>query len=318
MSSAQLGQLTRVSDIRKIWPHERYDFSAWLLENGEALAEVLEIELELDRAEEPVGDFSLDLIGRDLTNGAVLMVENQLEATDHWHLGQVLLYAAGTGAGTIVWIAHRFRPEHRQALNWLNENTSEGFHFFGVEVEVVKIGDSDPAPLFSLAVQPSEWQKKARKKAEASALIGKAKFYADFWERFVARVKEEHPGWTRRDARVRSENWLDFPSGIPGSYLAASFARGARLRHELYIDSGDEEQNLALLRALENQRETLESVYGRPLTFEELPDRRATRVAEYLESADVSDVNRHDEFIGWFFDAGDRLRRALAAIEFSE
>lgn len=315
MLPAQLGQLTRIPNIREIWPHERYDFSAWLLENGEALAEVLEIELELDRAEEPVGDFSLDLFGRDLTNGAVLMVENQLEATDHWHLGQVLLYAAGTGAGTIVWIAHSFRPEHRQALNWLNENTSEEFHFFGVEVEVVKIGDSDPAPLLSLAVQPSDWQRKTRKKAEASALTGKAKLYADFWERFIVRVKDEHPGWTRRGAGVRSENWLDFPSGISGTYLAASFARGSRLRHELYIDSGDEERNLELLRALEAQRKTLEGTYGRPLTFEELPERRATRIAEYLENADVGDVSRHNEFIDWFFDAGNRLRRALEAVD---
>lgn len=315
MTHGQIGKLTRIEDIRDVWPHERYDFSAWLLNNGDHLAQVLGIELELDRAEEPVGDFSLDLIGRDLTNGAVLVIENQLEATDHSHLGQILLYAAGTGAGTIVWIARKFRPEHRQALNWLNESTGEDFHFFGVEVEVVKIGDSALAPLLSLAVQPSEWQKKARERADASALTGKARLYADFWARFLTRVKSEHPGWTRRGPGVRSDNWLDLPSGIPGSYIAASFARGSRLRHELYIDAGDGERNLEVFRAIEDQRDPLESEYGRPLTFEELPDSRACRVAEYLDEADVTAVERHDEFVDWFFDAGERLRQALAAVE---
>jgi hypothetical protein len=127
VSEVELGRLTRIQDIRTIWSRERQDFSRWLLDNGDYLAEVLGIELELDHQEEPVGDFSLDLIGRDLTHGAVLMVENQLETTDHTHLGQVVLYAAGTGAGTIVWVAKQFRAEHRQALNWLNESTGEQF-----------------------------------------------------------------------------------------------------------------------------------------------------------------------------------------------
>ena len=114
---------------------------------------------------------------------------------------------------------------------------------------------------------------------------------------------------------MRSENWLDFPSGISGTYLAASFARGGRLRHELYIDSGDDARNLEVLHALDAEREGLESVYGRSLTFEELPDRRASRIAECFDNADVSEVSRHDEFIDWSFDAGDRLRKALQAID---
>ncbi len=313
MNDMSLGRLERIEDIRTIWQHERHDFSDWLLNNAEQLAEVLGIELELENAEEPVGDFWLDLIGRDLTHGAVLIVENQLEATDHSHLGQVLLYAAGTGAGTIVWVAKQFRAEHRQALNWLNESTDEGFHFFGVEVAAVRIGDSPPAPLLTLVVQPSDSQKQVRERADASRLSGKARLYAEFWARFIERVNIDYPKWTRRRSVVRSDNWLDFPSGISGTYFAASFAQGARLRHELYIDCGDADRNLALFKALEAQRDALENHYGRPLIFEALPDRRATRVADYLDGADVSQSARHDEFIDWFFDAGERLRRAVAA-----
>lgn len=315
MTEPELGKLTRIQDIRTIWPRERQDFSRWLLDSGDYLAEVLGIELELDHQEEPVGDFSLDLIGRDLTNGAVLMVENQLEATDHSHLGQVVLYAAGTGAGTIVWVAKQFRAEHRQALNWLNESTSEQFHFFGVEVAAVRIGESLPAPLLSLAVQPSDWQKRVRERADASELSGKARLYVDFWTRFVERCQTEHPGWTRRREGTRPNNWLDLPSGISGTNFAASFAQGHRLRHELYVDCGDADGNLELFGVLEAQRQALEEAYGRPLEFEPLPERRASRVADYLEDADVTEADRHDEFIDWIFDSGERLRSALQLVD---
>ena len=315
MGGNQLAKLTRIEDIRTVWPRERQDFSAWLLGNGEHLGEVLGIEVELDHAEEPVGDFALDLVGRDLTNDAILIVENQLESSDHSHLGQVLVYAAGTGAGTIVWVAKQFRAEHRQALNWLNENTDDDSHFFGVEVAAVLIDESLPAPLLTLVVQPSDWQKRLRQRTSSSRSTGRARLYAEFWDRFIERVRGEHPDWTRRGLGTRSENWLDMPSGIRGTYIAASFARGRRLRHELYIDCGDAEENLALLRSIESQREAFEGSYGRALSFEELPEGQACRIAEYRDDADVSHTDRHDEFVAWFVDCGERLRAALRAIE---
>ena len=119
----ELGRLEEL-DVRTAWGHEAHDFTPWLLEHGDHLAETLGIDVELERSEHPVGGFSLDLIGMDLTNDAVLIVENQLEATDHGHLGQIMTYAAGTDASTVVWIATVFRDEHRQALDWINEQTS--------------------------------------------------------------------------------------------------------------------------------------------------------------------------------------------------
>jgi hypothetical protein len=125
-----LGSLELV-DPRSIWKHEAGDFTPWLPSNADRLVNVLGIEIELSAAEHPVGGDKLDLVGRDITNDAVLIVENQLEGTDHSPLGQVLTYAAGMAASTIVWIATAFRPEHRQALDWLNENTGERVHFLG-------------------------------------------------------------------------------------------------------------------------------------------------------------------------------------------
>ena len=119
----ELGRLEPIG-VRRVWAHEAQDFTPWLLANADRLAEALGIDLELGAAEHPVGGFSLDLIGADLTNDCVLIIENQLEGTDHLHLGQVITYAAGTGAQQLSGIATDFRDEHRQALDWLNENTS--------------------------------------------------------------------------------------------------------------------------------------------------------------------------------------------------
>jgi Domain of unknown function (DUF4268) len=312
-SPAALATLKRIDEIRDVWKRER-DFSDWLLHNGEELENILGIEIELERPEEPVGDFRLDLIGRDETNGEVLMVENQLETSDHGHLGQVLLYAAGTDAGTIVWIARSFRPEHRQALNWLNENTDQRFHFFGVEVTAVSIGSSPVAPLLSLVVQPSDWQKQIRQQADARSVSGKGKYYLRFWGRFLARIEKEHPTWTQAGRAPGPGNWIDMPSLISGSHMGASFARPQRLRYELYIGDQDPENNLALFNALEAQREQLDASYGRPLTYEELPERKACRIADYREGVDVTDEAQYDDLIDWLFDCGERFRKALQGV----
>jgi len=302
----ELGRLAAV-DPRTIWSREDRDFTPWLLANQDRLGEALGIDLELTQAEHPVGGFLLDLIGKDLTNNATLIVENQLAGTDHGHLGQIMTYAAGTGASTIVWIATEFREEHRQALEWLNEITADEARFFGIRLRVVRIADSTPAPLFEIVAGPNDWQKRVRAATAPARAGGKGDFYRQFWARFIERVRVEHPNWTRA-SKPGSDNWLSMPSPLTGSGIVASFAAGGRLRHELYIDSGDADANAETLSRFAAQRSVLEQSYGRPLEFEDLPNRRACRIAEYREG-DVADTERHDEFIGWFFDAGERLRR---------
>lgn len=312
MTDTVLGRLEPVSP-RDVWAHEALNFTPWLLENPDHLAEALGIELEFSSAEHSVGPYLLDLIGRDLTHDAVLIVENQVEPTDHGHLGQLLTYAAGTAAATIVWIATRVREEHRQALDWLNQETGEDVRFFGVELQVVRIGDSSPAPLLNVVAQPNDWQKHVRATTRAEQSGGKGELYLRFWTRYLDRVHSEHPGWTRA-RKPQTANWTNQPAALSGTVIALSFAAGGRLRHELYIDTNDGEANRQTFEALRAWRALLEESYGRPLQFEPLPERRACRIAEYREDADVAEVERHDEFIDWFFDAGVRLRRALAAL----
>jgi hypothetical protein len=307
-----LGELEHL-DPRSVWLHEAHDFTPWLLENADALGKVLGIDLELTAAEHPVGGFALDLIGRDLTNNCVLMVENQLTGTDHGHLGQLLTYAAGTEAGTVVWLATNFREEHRQALDFLNDLANGAVRFFGIQIMVVRIGNSAPAPLFELRAQPNDWHATVSSKAKnTSNQVGKAPLYVAFWTRFLERQAAERPSWSNAK-KPQAANWIQMPCPFKGlSYYSASFAQGGKLRNELYLDSDDPDQVIQIFNRLASKKGLIEATYGGPLVWEELPGKRACRIADYA-TGDVVNGDSFDQYIDWFFDSGDRLRAAINA-----
>jgi hypothetical protein len=250
-----MGRLEFVSP-RDVWVDEARDFTPWLLENADYLAEVLGIDLDLDEREHGIGSFSLDLLGRDHTHGCALIVENQLEETDHRHLGQLLTYAAGTDAMTVVWVAPRFRDEHRQALEYLNHISSGEARFFGVEVRVGVIGDSDPAPIFAVVAQPSDWRAQVKAQKVADALSPTKAAYLQFWTAYLERLHDSHPGFTK----VRSPqpgNWMTLNFLRRGVGLNGVFPNG-RLGCEIYIDAGNADANVAIFAALRQQRESIE------------------------------------------------------------
>lgn len=306
----ELGRLEQV-EPRSVWRNEALNFTPWLLENADRLGEALGMELELTRAEHPVGGYSLDLIGRDMANGMVVIVENQLADSDHSHLGQLLTYASGTAASTIVWLTTAFRDEHRQALTWLNEHTDEDTHFFGVELQVVRIGGSAPAPLFKVVAEPNDWQKAIRR-STSSSTGGRTALYAEFWDKYLARVRAEHPDWGA--PRGSSESWLWMRAPIRGCGLESSFAAGQKIRHGLYVDAQSPEQSNARYEALLRQKEAMEAAYGRPLTWEPLPGRRSCKITEYRDGL-ITRQDEHDAYMDFFLDAGQRMRKALKAIQ---
>ena len=163
MNDQSLGRLQRV-DLRTIWTSEPVQFTPWLArpENLEILGETLGLELELEAQEKEVGSFRADIVCRDIGTGSSVLIENQLEQTDHDHLGKLLTYAAGLQAVTVVWLAERFRDEHRAALDWLNDITHEESRFFGLEIELWRIGDSPAAPKFNIVSMPNDWSRSVR------------------------------------------------------------------------------------------------------------------------------------------------------------
>jgi hypothetical protein len=158
-----LGRLQRVG-LREVWPDEAVQFTPWLAsaENLGLLGETIGMELIAEGTEAPVGGFAADIVARNVADNSVVVIENQLEQTDHAHLGQILTYLAGVDAKTVIWIARRIRDEHRAAVEWLNTNTIEAFRFFAIEVELWRIGESSPAPRFSVVVKPNAWIKAER------------------------------------------------------------------------------------------------------------------------------------------------------------
>lgn len=190
MAVPNLSRLRRV-ELREAWKNQSADFTPWLAheENLALLSESLGIPLELEATEKSVGPFAADILCKDPINEQWVLIENQLEQTDHTHLGQIITYSAGFSAVTMIWIAGTFVEQHRAALDWLNEITSEGTNFFGVEVELWRIGDSEQmAPKFNIVSKPNAWSKQVPKAARESREWNEEAFFAALEERVPAAV----------------------------------------------------------------------------------------------------------------------------------
>lgn len=158
-----LGTLTEITDLRQAWPHEAHDFTPWLAKNIAALGDTIGIDLSIEETESSVGDFSVDIYAYDADTGRKIIIENQLEDTDHDHLGKLITYASGKDAELVVWLVKKARPEHRAAIEWLNNHTDEGVGFILCEIKLYRIGNSEPAPKFEIIEQPNNWVKEMKK-----------------------------------------------------------------------------------------------------------------------------------------------------------
>ncbi len=277
MTSRELASIQRV-DLREVWPDEAQDFTPWLAEHLSELGNALELELELQAREAPVGSYSLDILARD-GRGRPVVIENQLESTDHDHLGKLLTYAAGFDANVIVWIAKEFRDEHREALDLLNHRTGEDTQLFGVEVELWKIDDSRPAVHFKLVATPNEWRKQTVGNARTDGNVSEQRErYQTFFQKLIDVLREEHSFTGAR--KGQPQNWYYFSAGhAQRVQYGANFAQGRKARVELYIDNTDRDWNKDLFDKLLRDRESMESKLQESLEWDRLDNRRASRIA---------------------------------------
>lgn len=289
-SNYELGRLARV-DLRDIWMSESSDFTPWLAqdENLEILGETLGIDLELEAQEKSVGPFRADILCKDIGTGSWVLVENQLERTDHSHLGQLLTYASGLEAITIVWIAARFTEEHRSTLDWLNKITDESFRFFGLEVELWRIGDSPAAPKFNIVSKPNDWSRSVAQAARAideSELSDVRLKQRSYWEAFH-RALDQATGPVSGARKPQPQSWMNYSIGRTGFSLGAVMIRPKRkIRAELYISG---EQAKSFFHLLQEHRQAIEQELGYELNWEELPTRRDCRISVYMTNVDPED-----------------------------
>lgn len=295
-TKGNLSKLDRVS-LREAWRHEAGEFTPWLAEpdNLNALADSLGVsELVLVATEHWVGDFKLDILCTD--GDEQVIIENQLEETNHRHLGQILAYAAGVNAKKVIWVAEFFRPEHVAALQFLNDNTTDSLSFFGVQVELWRIGESPLAPKFEVVVKPNDWAKSGREQARAAATASPTKqLQQKFWMALVDRLSESAP--QIRPQKPRPQHWLSNSIGRSGFGLnITANTRDERLGVELWIPGTEAKKHFANLAA---QRADIEGRLGFELDWQELPDAIACRIASWYPHASIEDETRWGEYLDW-------------------
>jgi hypothetical protein len=309
LSVGPLGRLKRV-DARTVWTSEAQHFTPWVKANIETLSDALGMELELPEIEVPVGNFACDVVAQEVGNEHKVIIENQLEPTDHGHLGQLLTYAAGLDARAIVWISPQFRPEHRQAIDWLNANTAEGLAFFGVEVELLQIADSPYAPHFKVVALPNDWQKAVKVKAETQP-SQKALIYQQFYADLLARYNQSFPH-QRTAKKTSPQHWLTIAgAGRSGFSYAVSFTRDARMRVELAIGVGSGLVNKAAFDQLMAQRGPIESEIGEELSWERLDNAKMSRIAIYRQGEVTDGEPLRTQHIGWGVAMVDKFRQVF-------
>ena len=232
MIKQKLGKIKQVN-LKDVFEKEDKDFTPWLNENLNILGKKLNLDIIDSNIEESVGNFSCDIIARDSDSNKIIIIENQFGTTDHDHLGKILTYAAGKQAGVIIWIAENFREEHKKALEWLNENVDPegGPSFFGIEIKLIKIEDSPPAPDFRIVVKPNDWERMI--KISSQTMSETAKKYLEFYSKLVDEYKKINPRW--RKVKPQPQSWLSFGAGKGGLSFVRAFKSNNRFAIELIL-----------------------------------------------------------------------------------
>lgn len=305
-TSIKLSKITKV-DLRDCWQNEATDFTPWLAseENIALLADALGMnELEVKAQEEHVGPFRADILCVDPGTDKLVLIENQLEKTDHNHLGQILTYAAGLDAVTIIWIAEHFTEEHRAAIDWLNRITDKEFNFFGVEIELIKIGDSPAAPMFNVIAKPNGWSKDVRSSQTSSE--GKSDgqiFKHSYWSEFVEYMNN-HPSKMFRTPNATTDHWMNIAIGKGGIHICLLLnTREQRAGIQLYMwDDADKKNFDALVKYKEEADEKI----GAKLTWRRLDGKKASTVDLYLNS-NLKDPVEREKVFAWYRDYTEKF-----------
>ena len=314
METQSLGRLLRV-ELRTVWTNEPAEFTPWLAEpeNLKILGETLGLELEPGSVEKEVGSFRADIVCRNIGTDSLVLIENQLEQTDHDHLGKLLTYAAGLQAVTVVWLAERFRDEHRAALDWLNEITHEDSRFFGLEIELWQIGDSPAAPKFNIVSKPNDWSRsvaQAARAADDSELSELRLTQRKYWTGLLERLNAAG-GPVRGNRKPQPQSWMAFGIGVGGFNLGAVMNTWDKLiRVELYIRGEDADDRLALL---EQARDEIERELGYPLEWgDQSATARDRRISYYLREVDPENESDWPRQHQWLSDHLNKMHRGFA------
>ena len=299
-----LGRLEEIKDLRKIWPHEASDFTPWLSQddNIALLADAVGLDITVDETESSVGDFNVDIFATETGTDRKIIIENQLEDTNHDHLGKLITYASGKSADVIIWVVKHAREEHRAAIEWLNNHTDEKIGFFLCEIKLYKIGNSDPAVKFEVIEKPNDWAKEVKKSEYSSETQQRRYEYWAAFEDYAFQSAEFSKNFNRR--KPSKDHWMDFGIGSSACHLAVlQIQTRNELGVELYINEDKD-----LFRSLFKNRSEIESETGLRFNWKELPERKASRIVIF-ESVDFSDKNQWSKQFDLVIDVMIKMKR---------
>ncbi len=305
MSTFRLGKLTKVS-LREVWKHEALHFTQWLAlpENIELLSETIGMDLVNIQTEVGVGQFFVDILAED-ENGRRVIVENQLEPTNHDHLGKIITYAAGLQSNAMVWIVERAREEHEQAINWLNEHTDQETNFFLLQIEAWQIGDSPPAPRFNIIARPNDWAKVVKQSAAGNTLSEVKLQQRTFFER-LREYGEQHAKHIKSWQTPQPQHWYNIRVGSSQAHIAAILnSQRKQVSVELYIANNKE-----LFAMLATKRDDIEAKLGQVLDWQELPGKKASRII-VTRDGNFLDEQQSETLVIWLVATADNFARTF-------
>ena len=304
-----LGRLARV-DLREVWINESTFFTPWLArdENIELLGDAIGLSLDVEAQAKQVGPFRADILCKDTATDHWVLIENQLESTDHRHLGQLITYAAGLQAVTIVWIAQSFTEEHRAALDWLNSISGEDFNFFGLEVELWRIGDSAVAPKFNVVSKPNDWSKRVAGATQRTEMSETKQVQLEYWT--ALRELIDRRGGAVIARKPQPQHWYIFAIGTHHFHLTA-FANSTKRRIGLQLTILGEDAK-ANFHELARARAEIEAEAGSTLDWEELPGKKESHIKRTWHDCDPMDRTQWPKQHEWLYEQIQLFHRLFA------
>lgn len=297
-----LGTLKEITDLRSIWPHEALNFTPWVAENVDLLADAVGLDITVDETESSVGDFNVDIYASETGTDRKIIIENQLEDTDHDHLGKLITYASGKGADVVIWVVKHAREEHKAAVEWLNNHTDDKIGFFLCEIKLFQIGDSQIAPAFTVVERPNDWTKEIRKTASANSTQQQR---LEYWQAFNDYAFSD-ANFSRifNKRKPTTDHWMDFSIGSSACHIAVSQKRKA-VDVELYINDDKE-----LFKSLFAYKDEIEKNMEMELEWKELPERKASRIL-IEKTVNLDDRATWPEQFDYIMDTCIKMKRAF-------
>lgn len=307
----ELGNLERIEDLRLVWKNEASDFTPWLAQedNMNILGDTIGIDISEVSTESPVGGFSADIVAKETGTGKIIVIENQLEDTNHDHLGKIITYASGKDASIIIWIVKNAREEHKRAVEWLNDHMDENIVFFLIQIELWKIGNSPYAPRFNILEQPNTWAKEIKKISQemSETMIFKLEYWTAFGD-YVFTDSEFSRRFNKR--KPSTDHWYTVGSG--NSEFHFSFLLNTIkniITVECYISN-----NKNLFYQFYSKKDQIENIVGMELDWRELPERKASRIL-IEKQVNLKNENQWKEQFNWMIEMGIKFYDAFKSFE---